>query len=192
MRIMSRGFAAAAVGVVLVLAAGPLSAQTSKAPPQVDRRAIALPKTCMLPDLAVASLTIELVSTTKGQPGMEFPTDRLRITAVVKDIGGVKSLTGFTVKLSKLALGVLATKSIPAPTAAGQVWTLTHDDTYLHDRAPAYQVVVEAGFDECSKANNKMLLGLNDQVLHAQGKLASTDPALGGTIQVPGSVVVVF
>jgi hypothetical protein len=145
------------------------------------------------PDLAVASVVIELVSTTKGQPGVEFPADKLKISGIVMDIGGTKSPASFRVKLVKNASQVLATKTIPAPTAPGQSWTLVHADTYVHGPAPLYQIVVEADYTESSTTNNKRGLALKDDVLHSQGRQESTDTsALPGGVQVPGGISIFF
>ena len=184
------------VGVAAAGLAAPLGAQAKKAAPSATQRQAvgsALTKSTVgaQPDIAVASLTIELLSTTKGQPGVEFPADRLKITGIVKDIGGVKPPAGFTVKLLKGLSQVVAKVAVPVPSARGQVWSLVHEDTFLHDKAPIYQIVVEAGFSEGSTANNKLDIGLSDQTLHTKGKQSTSDPSIGG-IQVPGSVVIFF
>lgn len=186
------------VGAALVCVAGwPSAGATGNAPPRSVAKQPAHPASpCRLPDLVVASLTIELVSTTMGQPGVEFPTDRLKITGVIKDAGGMKSPAGFKVTLSKSGAHVIASRTIAAPATPGQVWSLVHDDTFLHDapggHGPGYLVKAEADFSECSKGNNQLAINLNDATLHAQGKQTAADPTITGPIQVPGSVVVVF
>jgi hypothetical protein len=185
------------VVMVCVLCASmstPLSAQTKQAQPStVQNKAMtsALTKAQLGTDIAVACIVIELLSTTKGQAGVEFPTDRLKITGIIKDIGGGKVPAGFKVKLTKNLTTVIATTTIPVPTAKGQIWSVVHEDTYVHDRAPYYQIAIEAQFGELSTTNNKRGLTLNDQTLHAQGKQETNDTTIGG-IQVPGGVVILF
>ena len=128
-------------------------------------------------DVAVKSVTIELVSTTKNQPGVEFPIDKLKITAVIQDVGPVKANQAFTVKYFKNAH--VTSVNIPAPTSAGQSWSLVHSDTYIHDRAPQYLFKIYAPFDQCPNQNNEILIDLNDELLHKNGKQDQSDPSIG-------------
>jgi hypothetical protein len=146
-------------------------------------------------DLAVLSVVIELVSTTKGQPGVEFPADKIKISAVVKDMGPAMVSANFTVKLIRYTTNAdhLVSYVVAKPTVAGQVWTLVHEDTYVHGPKPVYKFLVEAPFAETSTENNSRELKLNDEVLHAQGRQESSDTAaLPGGVQVPGSVIILF
>lgn len=202
MKHMFRLLLAAVLVTTFAGTAAPISAETKKAGPIVTPMAAPRPgpapaagqvRVPKQPDLAAASLVIELVSTTKGQPGVEFPADKLKISGIVKDVGATKSPASFKVKLVKNFSKILATRTIPAPTAPGTVWTLVHEDTFIHGPQPAYQFVVEATFSESSTENNKRELILNDNVLHAQGRQENNDTSvLPGGVQVPGSVVIFF
>lgn len=185
------------LGVVIAVAVLLCSAVSFAVPPD---KAPARPRTnqnvpppavCRLPDLVVVSLTVELVSTTVGQPGVEFPADQLKISAVVKDNGAVKSPAPFKVRLFRGTTTQIAAKTVPAPTAPGQVWQLVHTMTNSHDRPLLLVAKAEADFSECDKSNNRLDIGLSERVLHADGKQEATASGIG-TVQLPGSVVVLF
>ncbi|HVN75291.1 MAG TPA: hypothetical protein VMT19_03170 [Thermoanaerobaculaceae bacterium] len=162
---------------------GPPTAQTSR-----QQRA---PLPCMLPDLVAATLTVELLSSTKGQPGVEFPADVLRVTGTIKDNGRMMAPKAFTATL-KRGDRLVASKVIPAPTSPGQVWTLVAKQvTWAHDPPNYFKFTVESGFDECTKGNNLLVVNLNDARLHDTGKLTAADPSIGGVIN-PGPVVIFF
>jgi hypothetical protein len=190
MRNASRVPVVAIVLAVLLCAAVSFAVPPAKIQPRTNRN-VPPSQLCRLPDLVVVSLTIELVSTTVGQPGVEFPADKLKITAVVKDNGSVKSPGKFRVRLLRGLTTVLASRTVAAPTAPGQVWSLVHTMTYTHGVPPAFFVKVDADFNECDKANNTLSIGLNDEVLHRDGKQQAGASGIG-TVQVPGSVVILF
>ncbi len=175
--------------VLLLCAAVAFAVPPGKTMPRTNKNVP--PRPCWRPDLVVTSLTIELVSTTVGQPGVEFPADNLKITAVVKDNGGAKSPASFKVRLLRGLTTEIASKTVPAPAAPGQVWQLVHTMTYAHGVPPAFFVKVAAEFDECDKANNTLSIGLDDEVLHRDGKQQAGASGIGG-VQLPGSVVILF
>lgn len=191
MRNVSRVPGVAIALAVLLCAAVSFAVPPAKVQPRTNKN-VPPSQLCRLPDLVVVSLTIELVSTTVGQPGVEFPADNLKITAVVKDNGGVKSPGSFRVRLFRGTTTQIAAKTVPAPTAPGQVWQLVHTMTNSHERPLLLVVKAEAAFPECDKANNRLDIGLSERTLHEAGKQEATAPGLATTIGLPGSVVVMF
>ncbi len=182
--------AAIAGAVVLAIAPAARAGEASGPPPSKATQQKRPPMPCMLPDLVAATLTVELLSSTKGQPGVEFPADRLRVTATIKD-AGAKSPASFTARLIRGSGPPVASKTIPAPTSPGQVWTLVKEVTWSHDQPASFLFKVESGFDECTKGNNILAINLDDAKLHANGKQTAADPSIGGTINT-GPVVIMF
>ncbi len=191
MKVPMRTLVAVIAGALTMCAATPSSSEAAGGPPPQTKSQRRPPMPCRLPDLVAATLAVELQSTTKGQPGVEFPADRLKVTATVKDAGAMKSPASFTVRLIRGSGAPVASKTLPAPTAAGQTWSLVKEVTWAHDRPASFLFKVESAFDECSNGNNLLAINLDDAQLHATGKQTAADPSLGGTIS-PGPVVIMF
>ncbi len=180
------------LSAAFVFAAPPAKApaRSSTAPRTTSTMAVAVA------DLAVASLTVELVSTTFGPPGVEFPADTLKITGLVKDNGGRKFPSKFRVTLSDGTGKVLATRVVPAPTAAGQTWSVAHSETFSHDvllaKSPWFFFKIKPESPD-DVTNNIESIKVHDPTLHRDGKQVS--PAGGGvstTTNLPGGIAVIF
>jgi hypothetical protein len=184
--------AAAFVGTAVPVCAESVKPKT-KISPRAEPRPGAGQMRVKQMDLAVLSVAIDLLSTTKGQPGVEFPADKIKVSALVKDIGPAMASGNFTVKLIRYSTKIehLVSYVVSAPVLAGQAWTLVHEDTFVHGPKPVYKFLIEAPFAETSTENNSRELKLNDEVLHAQGRQENNDTsALPGGIQLPGSIVI--
>lgn len=189
------------LGILMVVACLLCAAASFGAPPvKAPARSSTAPRTpptmaVAVADLAVASLTVELVSSTFGQPGVEFPADKLKITGLVKDIGGRKFPSKFRVTLSDGSGKVLATKVVAAPAAPGQTWSVAHSETISHDTLLAnppwffFKIKPESPDDV---TNNIESIKVHDPTLHRDGKQVATHGGLSTTTNLPGGIAVIF
>jgi hypothetical protein len=135
-------------------------------PPAGQRPAVVVPK-CI--DIEVSSLTAALVSTQANDPSVESPHDKVRVRAVLKNIGNLPVLAESNVRVwvkrnteiayDKEYFGILG--------AGGSSWELVVDDSFPHNLPTTYSVGVSLmGPAECSTENNKNTFAIDETRLH--------------------------
>ncbi len=121
-------------------------------------------------DFAVTEITLKLQTTQLGAPGVEQPTDRLQVSAVIKNVGtaalpstiAMPSLYLF--RNNELVVGTVLPESLRP---AASTYTFVRLDTIFHGAPVTYKVSIFAWDGECRTDNNDMTLAVDESKLHA-------------------------
>jgi len=127
----------------------------------------------LLPDVEVTDPRITRVSTELGVPGVEFPKDRLRFTATLKNSGLAPCPEGgsFYIQLTRNGEPVAnpgATNLLGAP---GSTYKYSCIDTIVHGQAKEinYKITVTPNFKEVTGDNNSATCMVNEGMIHGRG-----------------------
>jgi len=121
------------------------------------------------PDYNVVSFKIELVSTQAGNPAIEFPHDKVKLTLILENAGNIPIPDGylpdFTLKRNdELILNGSLINGIRAPGSREELKLGT--DSFLHGVKTTYYLQITTGFRECRTDNNKISLTIDENLLH--------------------------
>jgi hypothetical protein len=130
------------------------------------------------PDINVLSFSAKLVSTTAGNPGVEFPRDSIVLTVEIVKAGNLPPPPGVTYRISFFRKNSLSPDNVELPASSGYFNTSPNNnpnllfyrnmpDTFPHGLQTTYTVVVGVPFQECTTANNKASFTINEGQLHA-------------------------
>jgi hypothetical protein len=128
------------------------------------------PPVLRCPDVIIDSFTVRLVSTQVGMPGKEFPTDTVRLRAVLKNVGNLPLPPNTYVYLYMYRnndfINVRTNQNILG--APGSTWAWDCTDTFTHGAPTAYMVWASLNsVPECSAENNTARLTIQEALLHA-------------------------
>jgi len=121
-------------------------------------------------DPAVTEITFKLQTTQLGAPLVEQPTDRLQVSAVIKNVGtaalpstiAMPSLYLF--RNNELVVGTVLPESLRP---AGSTYTFVRLDTIFHGAPVTYKVSILNLAGECRTDNDDMTLAVDESKLHA-------------------------
>jgi hypothetical protein len=123
-------------------------------------------------DLAVTEVGFRLQVTQLGAPLIEFPTDRVQVSAVIKNIGTAPYPAGaampsiYLYRNDQLVVGTVLPDSLRP---AGSSYTFQKIDTFPHAAPTTYRVTIGNQAGECRSDNNDMTLAVDESKLHEPG-----------------------
>jgi hypothetical protein len=121
-------------------------------------------------DLTVTGITLKLLTTQLGTPGVENPTDRLQVSAVIKNVGtaplppSIAMPSIYLFRNGELVVGSVLPESVRP---AGSTYTFLRVDTIFHAAPVTYKVSILNLAGECRTDNNDMALKVDESKLHA-------------------------
>jgi hypothetical protein len=162
--------------IVSIFALLGIGANGQKAITQQQQQANTPPKpkaSALLPDVTVASPHISLESTELGKPGVEFPNDKVRFTAILKNSGLGPCPAGGSYSITLLRNGQFLTSSTATELlgAAGSTYNYSYSDSFLHEQWPqvSYKITVAPNFKEADSNNNSAETMAGEEILHGSG-----------------------
>ncbi len=127
------------------------------------------PSALACPDVRVVSLRALLVSTQLGDPAVEFPHDTVRLEVTVENAGKKDVPSLFIVDVIAYRNGVRV-GGLGCPSclgAPGSRFVMSEiKDTFPHGVKTVYSVEVPPLYNECTTANNKASLTIDEAQLH--------------------------
>jgi hypothetical protein len=144
-----------------------LPGQTKKVPPAPQPKPPTVRK-CF--DIVIPSFTATLVSSQLNTPGIEFPTDTVKLQVVLKNAGLMPLPADTQIELRLYRNGelikLLYFSNILG--AGSSTWTWTYTDTFPHGQKTFYLVWAgQTMYQECSVDNNGASFYVNEELLHA-------------------------
>ncbi len=121
-------------------------------------------------DLAVTGMDFKLQVTQLGVPLIEFPTDRIQVSAVIKNVGTAPYPAGaampsiYLYRNDQLVVGSVLPDSLRP---AGSSYTFQKIDTFPHATPTTYRVTIGNQAGECGTDNNSLPLAVDESKLHA-------------------------
>jgi hypothetical protein len=127
----------------------------------------------LLPDIMAQSPHISLISTDLGKPGAEFPNDRVRFTAIIKNGGRGSCPVGGSYHIQLWRNGELLSSSTATDllSAAGSTYNYSYPDSFFHERWSqiSYKIKVTPNFNEADTQNNSAEAMVEEAMLHGSG-----------------------
>jgi len=156
------------------LAGAGFGGQKAIIPPQQQANTPPKPKaTPQLPDITVVSPHISLVSTELGKPGVEFPTDKVRFTAVIKNsgLGPCPAGASYTILLTRNGEFLTSSTATDLLSAAGSTFNYSYTDTFVHGRwyQISYKITIKPNFNEVDPNNDSAEAMVDEEILHGSG-----------------------
>ena len=121
-------------------------------------------------DIIVDSFTATLVSTQVGTPGIEFPTDTVKLRAVLKNVGILPLPSDAFIELGlyRNNENIRSHSYANILGASGSAWAWTYTDTFVHGTPTLYLIYAGQGrYQECLLGNNGKSFYVNETLLHA-------------------------
>ncbi|MGD1149427.1 MAG: hypothetical protein ABR961_15920 [Thermoanaerobaculaceae bacterium] len=121
-------------------------------------------------DFAVTDISFKLQTTQLGDPGVEHPTDRLQVAAVIRNVGAAPLTPSIAMpsiylyRNGELVVGSVLPESLRP---AGSTYTFSRVDTIFHGAPVTYKVSILNLAGECRTDNNDMTLAVDESKLHA-------------------------
>jgi len=153
-------------------------ADTTKANTGINQKVP--PVTLRCPDIKVLSFSAKLVSTTAGDPAVEFPQDRILLTVEIVKAGNLPPPANAIYRVSFFRKNANSNVELPAGSqyfnpapnhTPNLLFFISIPDTFPHGLQTTYTVIVGVPFQECTKENNKASFTIDEGQLHGLKKI---------------------
>lgn len=145
-----------------------LPGQTKKNPPPSQQQPPISVVKCI--DVIIPSFTATLVNTQVNTPGIEFPTDTVKLQAVLKNSGLLPLPADALIEILLYKNGTLIKRVVFTGIlgANGSTWTWNHVDSFPHGASTFYMIyAAQWMYAECTVDNNGASFYVNENLLHA-------------------------